>query len=151
MILPDFGGAIRAAAVFLLMPYYRLHASPARRAFRKICVALFLAFVLAWMVIALSAVVLSSHAAPPPGSSGQYHDWYSKLLQPDTGMSCCSISDCRHEPWRQTSDGYDVFIDGEWVRIPDDKILKRTDNPTGEAVTCHAGKTIFCFIRPVES
>jgi hypothetical protein len=48
--------------------------------------------------------------------------------------------------------GYEVMIDGQWIPVPSERVLQRTDNPTGEAVVCHAptevGTVIFCFVRP---
>jgi hypothetical protein len=104
------------------------------------------ALTLAWAIVSSPAL-----AAPPPDSDGRYHEWFQSLKQPGSGTSCCSIADCRVEPYRQTPIGYEVLIDGDWVLVPDDKILQQIENPVGRAITCHAGKTIFCFVRVTET
>src|SRR5215467_8179246 len=97
--------------------------------------------------LTLASAILSSPAlaAPPPNADPTLAPWFQSLRQPGSGTSCCSISDCRVEPYRQTATGYEVLIDGEWVPVPNDKVLQQIENPIGRAVTCHVGKTIFCF------
>jgi hypothetical protein len=58
--------------------------------------------------------------------------------QPRTGALCCSVADCRPTSFRQGPDGYEGLIDDKWdvapalwVRVPQDKILDETTNPTG--------------------
>ena len=55
-------------------------------------------------------------------------------------------------------DGYEALVDGRWVPIPGETIL-RTSNPTGRAVVCatvapvlqhRAAITILCFVTPGE-
>jgi hypothetical protein len=44
------------------------------------------------------------------------------------------------------------MIEGRWLPIPPDKILDRTDNPTGRAVVCYTPTLgIMCFIRGPET
>jgi hypothetical protein len=38
--------------------------------------------------------------------------------------------------YRTGSNGYEAFVDGQWVAIPDNIVLHRHDNPTGGAVLC---------------
>jgi hypothetical protein len=38
-----------------------------------------------------------------------------------------------------------------WVKVPEHKILDRTDNPVGHAITCHNGTAIYCFVRQSET
>ncbi len=49
--------------------------------------------------VLLVTVLLSatpSHAAPPPNSTGRYHDWFRSLEVPDApGSPCCTLADCR--------------------------------------------------------
>ena len=104
------------------------------------------ALTLAWAILSSPAV-----AAPPPNADPTLAPWFQSLKQPGSGKSCCSISDCRVEPYRQTAIGYEVLLDGQWVPVPNDKILQRIENPIGRAVTCHSGRTIFCFVRETET
>jgi hypothetical protein len=34
-----------------------------------------------------------------------------------------------------------------WVDVPENSVLHRIDNPTGEAVACWAGTKIICFVE----
>ena len=102
-------------------------------------------------------------AAAPQGSTGEHAEWFRSLHQPTTGMSCCSVADCRpvRAAIQQHQDGtaYYAWVDtrtfgpdapNDWVRIPEDKILRQRDNPMGEAVLCWARGIIFCFVRGSE-
>ena len=52
--------------------------------------------------------------------------------------------------FRLTATGYEALIDETWVTVPWDRVLRRTYNPTGQAIVCCAPqtKTILCFVRP---
>lgn len=110
--------------------------------------------------IALSAAALLlsmtlphlARSAPPPGSSGRFHQWFESLTQPGTGVSCCSWADCRETSWRIRGDHYEAFVDHKWMVVPDGVILQRTDNPTGRAVVCWAPNLgILCFVPTAEA
>jgi hypothetical protein len=39
-----------------------------------------------------------------------------------------------------------------WLRVPSNRIIDRTDNPTNRGVVCFAPEAgILCFVRPAES
>ena len=91
-------------------------------------------------------------AAPPPNADPALAPWYQNLRQPQTGVSCCSIADCRATDYRTTGDHYEVFIDDKWTVVPADKILQRIDNPVGRAVVCWTPALgIMCFVRATET
>ena len=52
--------------------------------------------------------------------------------------SCCSPErDCQSTDYETDADGrYWITVGGERLQVPPDKILKRTDNPTGRGVAC---------------
>lgn len=102
--------------------------------------------VVAAAIVAMILLILIASA-----HDGQHDDWFASLKQPGSNVSCCNLVDCKPEPWRQTKTGYEVLIGGEWVEVPPEKILQQTTNPVGHAITCHAGKTIFCFVRESET
>ena len=122
-----------------------------------------------WRVFILPVVVLlvllawSIHvvrAAPPPGSDGALAPWYRSLAQPETGNGCCSIADCRTVQYRGAGNHFEAFIDrksfGEtapnaWVAVPPEHVLRRRDNPTGEAVACWYNGEVRCFVAGVET
>jgi hypothetical protein len=94
----------------------------------------------------------SADADPPPNADPALAPWFRSLLQPGTSISCCSISDCRATEYRIEDDHYEALIGEKWLAVPPDKILQRTDNPTGRAVVCWTPQRgIVCFIRATES
>ena len=123
------------------------HHETAGRFGRKIAIAVGLAF---------SQVAV---AAPPDNPDPALAPWFESLKQPGTGAPCCSIADCRTVEFRQDRDGYEVLIDGRWkmsipfwLRVPPNRIIDRTDNPTNRGVVCFTPEAgILCFVRPAES
>src|SRR5215212_9154635 len=71
------------------------------------------------LVIALTPRI--GEAEPPTNADPALRPWFESLKQPGTGVSCCSISDCRPVQYRLASDGYEALIDSGWVRVPEDK------------------------------
>ena len=103
------------------------------------------AAVLLWLV------AVSAAAAPPQNADPALAAWFRSLLQPGTSVSCCALADCRPTDYRITADHYEALVGGAWVAIPPDKILDRTDNPTGRAVVCWTPQRgIMCFVRATE-
>jgi hypothetical protein len=97
-------------------------------------------------------------AAPPPdGGDPALAPWFRGLRQPKTELSCCDRSDCRMVKYRVIDGHFQAFIGGEfsrwqnppyaWVDVPEDSVLHKHDNPTGEGVACWSGRTIICFVE----
>jgi hypothetical protein len=96
-------------------------------------------------------------AAPPQGADPTLAPWFKSLRQPQTNLSCCDRSDCRTVRYRIVDGHFQAFIGEEfarwqnppyaWVDVPEDSIIHRMDNPTGEGVACWAGAKIICFIE----
>lgn len=88
-------------------------------------------------------------AAPPDNADSALATWFRSLRAPN-GTACCTIADCRRATHRLTTEGYEVMIGDQWVAVPSERVLRRTDNPTGEAVVCRVPGTtlILCFVRP---
>ena len=97
----------------------------------------------------------------------EWNDWYMKLKQPGTGISCCNVQDCHPTEYEIRNGEYWARLgmleqDGSWslhdyVRIPPEKVLKKTTNPTGFPIFCHSralvgsrvsveGSSVYCFI-----
>jgi hypothetical protein len=92
------------------------------------------------------------HAAPPNDADPAMAPWFNSLRQPGSGISCCSIADCRPVDYRTVDNHYEAFIEGEWRAVPPDKVLTRADNPTGRAVVCWTKLSgIMCFVRGPET
>ncbi len=101
----------------------------------------------------------SAIARPADNVDPKLSPWFESLTQPGTGAGCCSIADCRVAEVRHDTEGYQVKVDGSWglsatfwLRVPPERILDRTDNPTGQAVLCFTPAAgILCFVRPPDS
>lgn len=100
----------------------------------------------------MSLIGAVASAAPPPNADGTLAPWFQSLRQPGTGISCCSMADCRATEYRTNASGYEAFIDDRWLTVPADRVLDHTDNPTGRAIVCYMpGRGILCFVRPAET
>jgi hypothetical protein len=65
------------------------------------------------------------------------HDIYSPLKDRG-GSSCCHDQDCRPAPYRVTPVGVQMFVDGEWIAVPDAAIQYRALlGDTGETAGGH--------------
>jgi hypothetical protein len=118
-------------------------------------------------ILAITATLLvwcTSVGAHQPGD--EFADWYHslripgldpvKLLNPTESWCCSPDRDCKTVDYQTDAAGsYWIVADGERVQIPPDKILQRTDNPTGRAVACwnyyNGHPHVRCFVRPPES
>lgn len=104
----------------------------------------------------LDALLLLATWDGPPGPNAE---WYRSLKQPDTGILCCSVSDCRPVLFRETAKGYEAFIDkrfgvgapDDWEPVPPGTVLHGHDNPTGEAIACWTHGIFLCFVRGSET
>jgi hypothetical protein len=73
--------------------------------------------------------------------------WYRSLMIPNTGSSCCSVSDCRPVEAQQVNDGWQIKVGGIWLPVRPELVLNR-DNPDGRPIACMAGGVVFCFVPP---
>ena len=103
---------------------------------------------LALIATYLSSIVIAE-AAPPNDVNPALATWFRSLRAPN-GTACCSVADCRQATHRVTKSGYEVLVGGKWIEVPWERVLRRTDNPTGDAIVCRQPGTalILCFVRP---
>jgi hypothetical protein len=99
-------------------------------------------------------------AAHPP--EAEFADWFRSLKEPGTeqgsggSVPCCSPArDCQTTDYETDAEGrYWITVEGERIQVPSDKVLRRTDNPTGRGVAClrhHDGHPVVrCFVRAPE-
>lgn len=101
------------------------------------------------IVFAFLASTVIVEAAPPKNADPALATWFRSLKAPN-GTACCAVADCRRAAHRLTKDGYEVLIANQWIAVPWERVLRRTDNPSGEAVVCRQPGTtlILCFVRP---
>ena len=97
--------------------------------------------------------IAASDAAPPDNADPALHGWFESLKQPGSGVSCCSIADCRPVEYRLAADGYEAYLDTRWVHVPDDKIIRGMANPIARGVLCRSpiSGTILCFVPASET
>ena len=129
-------------------------------------------------ILTAIAVCLSLPAFAHDHNRPDLDQWYRSLERPDRvgqysgagGTSCCNLRDCHEteaeyrgsEVWARLGyrkDGAWILLN--WMRVPEQKILKKKHNPTGSPVICHTlswkknmkemetgpgGVEIYCFI-----
>jgi hypothetical protein len=94
--------------------------------------------------VALITFVASITAAGAEDRSA----WFKSLMQPDTGLSCCDISDCRRADadWRDGQ--WWAVVEGQWTPIPPQKELSKR-SIDGDAYVCSSpSRKIYCFVKP---
>ena len=75
--------------------------------------------------------------------------WFKSLMQPDTGLSCCDISDCMKTRAEFRSGGWIADVRGVWTPIPPRAVLRDPPSIDGEAYVCSSpARKIYCFIPP---
>ena len=86
-------------------------------------------------------------------SSAVAHDWYTNLVDPVTGYSCCGGHDCRPVPREDVRLGQDgdleLFLDGAWRHVDPRKILK-ISSPDSRVHACWipSFEELRCVILP---
>jgi hypothetical protein len=107
-----------------------------------------------WIVLLSTQLAFSAGALaePPVNFDATLAPWFRSLMAPN-GSGCCTIADCHRASFRTTPAGYEALIDDKWVSVPWERVLRRTDNPTGQAILCNVPHTeiILCFVRPSDS
>ena len=101
---------------------------------------------------AFLAIAAQALAAPPENADQRLAPWYQSLKQPGSGVSCCSIADCRQVDYRVSEGHYEALIESRWMTVPDDKVLQHEANPTGHGVVCYTPwQGILCFVSAAET
>jgi len=97
--------------------------------------------------------IAASDAAPPENADPALHGWFESLKQPGSGVSCCSIADCRPVEYRLVAEGYEAYLDAKWVHVPDDRVLHGTSDPMARAMVggSPSSGTILCFVPASET
>jgi len=102
-------------------------------------------------------------ARQPPGTIPDpgLHAWFESLRQPNSGLPCCSISDCHFVVYAVRGDHYEIEVDGDRYAISGGIIVSNIANPTGRAIACYTFVPvlrddgpkdivdILCFVPPL--
>ena len=79
----------------------------------------------------------------------QVREWFHNVRS-SKGIPCCDIADGRRTEFDMRKDLYWVPVNGNWVPVPPDAVLKDTSNPVGDAVvwySVYGGQVIIrCFV-----
>ena len=115
---------------------------------------IFLRGVLAAGLIAVMLLAVHGIASSEPARNFplEHHTWLHDLYAPPpSNEHCCTAADCWLVPARIVGNDYQAFYMGEWIDIPQDRIV-RTANPTPEAVLCIRSndRHVYCYIRGPE-
>jgi hypothetical protein len=92
------------------------------------------------------------------GSAPYLRQWFESLTQPDNPMvSCCGEADAViADIWNTNSDGSinatvtegrSILLEGSTVLIPRNKIVHRSNNPTGHSIIFYSHtQGVYCFV-----
>jgi hypothetical protein len=107
---------------------------------------------------ALKAALVSAFIGTPAiaRDNGQFGDvpaqvreWFHNVRS-SKGIPCCDIADGHRTEFDMRKGLYWVPVNGSWVPVPPDAVLKDTANPVGDAVvwySVYGGQVIIrCFV-----
>jgi hypothetical protein len=118
-----------------------------------------LARVVLWCVICpfpIAAIAQEHQGRHGVGHAAWHDSFYSKLIRKDTKTSCCNLADCSPTTSRAVDGRYEVMVEGEWTRVPPDKI-QNVAAPDGGAHVCAPKQrggnkgVLYCVVLPPES
>lgn len=109
----------------------------------------------------LPALLISAAQARPPAGAdpnSPLGQWYNSLRQPQDGISCCSLADCRPVEMQLGKDHYWIFVGrqftagpNKWMQVPDNVIL-HVPNNAGQPVACWSPESgLLCFVPGPET
>ena len=79
----------------------------------------------------------------------QIREWFHNVRSAN-GIPCCDVADGHRTDFDMRKDLYWVPVDGNWIPVPPDAVLKDAGNPTGGAVvwySIYGGQVIIrCFV-----
>lgn len=107
------------------------------------------------------AAVLPAAVAPADDdhrhSHRVFHDgFYERLIRPDTGNPCCNNGDCRSTSGRMAGTSYEVKVNGAWIKVPWEKVVRERAPDLGYHVCApphFSGQShqLYCVVLPPES
>jgi hypothetical protein len=100
------------------------------------------------MRVAAASLTLLLLAATPLHSDTSLSYWYETLTRNGGRGSCCGTADCHSVDYRTGLHGYEAFVDGQWIAVPDSIVLRRHDNPPAAqccvSTRCSARCSVSC-------
>jgi hypothetical protein len=100
------------------------------------------------MRMACGVLLTASMISIGPAHAEDRGAWFKSLRQPNTGISCCDVADCRRTDANWHGGQWWAIVEGEWTPIPPEKEVDR-QSIDGEAYVC-SGRShrIYCFVKP---
>jgi len=106
------------------------------------------------VALAFAVVRASAQHQHPPQDAPTHEKFYSTWMRPDNPkLSCCNQHDCY--PTEARNEGSVWFAkrreDGNWLRVPPEKVEQNRDNPDGRSHLCAPrperaySAEVFCF------
>jgi hypothetical protein len=91
------------------------------------------------------------------GVDPKTREWFRSVRSP-SGILCCDTADGHRTTWRPDNNGgYEVLIEGQWLTVPPEAVVRESGNPLGEAVVWYVPvpvggelPRIRCFVPGVE-
>lgn len=85
--------------------------------------------------------------------NGQFNDvpdtvraWF-KSVKSQHGVPCCDIADGHRTEYDMRSNQYWVPIDGQWMPVPPEAVIRDSGNPVGDAVVWYSSYGDHVLIR----
>ena len=101
------------------------------------------------LAAAAALVAAAGFAFVALAHDGVHDRWMEQLKQPN-GISCCDKTDCFITRARVGRDGWEAQTrTGEWVKVPEEVIIRDKGNPTGEPVLCYNYSRVLCYVPPI--
>jgi len=114
-------------------------------------------------ILAAAVVFMATQASakPPEGVviDPKVHEWFENLVRAD-GAHCCAEADCRLAESNElrlnaAANGWQIFLNGAWVDVPDSMVVHRDSSPLGGSIICRSryteeespeGNNLYCVI-----
>ena len=101
------------------------------------------------LVVASMGVTATVHAI----DRGQFKDvpdeiraWFKGVMGPN-GVPCCDVSDGHRTRYDMREGLYWVPVDGQWVPVPANSVIRNAGNPIGDAVVWYVQREGAVYIR----
>ena len=108
-------------------------------------------------IIRLAILLILIGAPATAHDNGQFNDvpdtvraWF-KSVKSQRGIPCCDIADGHRTDYDMRENQYWVPINGAWMPVPPEAVIKDAGNPVGEAVVWYVRQGpdsvyIRCFV-----
>ncbi len=110
------------------------------------------------LLVAAGIIAAVACAARAEDGHALHHDKYMHWKQPGTNISCCNerkvengvvTGDCSPAEARVVNGSWIARKpDGEWIDIPDDRIIRERNPSSEDGHLCYNYGKVLCFVPP---